>query len=253
MPRLNALAPKRESQRRGADERPRGLRPGHSPRDASRMDLSTLTFNSDGLIPVIAQDVHTGEVRMLAYANAEAVSLTLESRVAHFFSRSRNALWKKGESSGHTLHVVRVAVDCDRDALIYGVLPDGPTCHTGAESCFFGRLSDDSSARPLPTFFQVFEELEARRSATSSKSYTKSLLDAGVPKISEKIREESGELCEALAGESDERVVSEAADVLYHVMVGLLARGRTLNDVALELARRQGTSGHAEKAARPPK
>ncbi len=94
---------------------------------------------------------------------------------------------------------------------------------------------------------------DIRRSATGSKSYTKSLLDAGVPKISEKIREESGELCEALAGESDERVVSEAADVLYHVMVGLLARGRTLNDVALELARRQGTSGHAEKAARPPK
>lgn len=214
------------------------------------MDLRSLTFNADGLIPAIAQDLHSGEVRMMAYANADAVRLTHETKIAHFFSRSRNAIWKKGETSGHTMEVVSVLADCDRDALLYLVLPNGPTCHTGAMSCFFG---DASAARPLPTLFNVFHELEARRSSSSEKSYTKALLDAGATKIAEKIREEGSELAVALEGESDERVVAEAADVFYHVMVGLLARGRTLTDVAAELARRQGTSGHAEKAARAPK
>lgn len=215
------------------------------------MDLSTLKRDGAGLVTVVAQDQHTGEVRMLGHANEEALKQTIATREAHFFSRSRNALWKKGESSGNVMHVAAIWIDCDRDAVIYSVDPSGPTCHTGQPTCFFERIDGDaSSSEATPTLFALFHELESRRDATAAKSYTRSLLDAGTVKIGAKIREEADEMARALDGESNERVISEASDVLYHVMVGLLARGVTLREVAAELARRSGISGHAEKAAR---
>ncbi|MBK8172226.1 MAG: bifunctional phosphoribosyl-AMP cyclohydrolase/phosphoribosyl-ATP diphosphatase HisIE [Sandaracinaceae bacterium] len=216
------------------------------------MDLSSLKKDSAGLVTVVAQDRHSGEVRMVAHANDEAIRQTLATREAHFFSRSRNALWRKGESSGNTMRVSEVWIDCDRDALIYLVDPIGPTCHTGAETCFFTRMNDGAASQQVatPTLFALFAELASRRDAPAEKSYTRSLLDAGASKIAAKVREECDELARALEGESNERVISEAADVLYHVFVGLLARGVTLRDVAIELARRAGISGHSEKASR---
>lgn len=182
---------------------------------------------------------------MVAWANAEAIERTRATGRATFFSRSRNALWTKGETSGHFLEVSSVLVDCDEDTLLYLVTPNGPTCHTGTESCFRGEEAPT-------TLMRLERTLEARKSSTSEKSYTKSLFEKP-DRIGEKIREEANEVAEALANEADERVVSEAADVLFHLAVGLRSRGIALAEVLHELDRRAGTSGHAEKASRPEK
>lgn len=206
------------------------------------------------LLPVVAQDYVTGEIRMLAWATHDAIRATLESGRATFFSRSRQEIWEKGKTSGNTLRVVSVLVDCDADALIYLVESAGPTCHTGAPSCFFRTLTDDGKLEEMVTGETVLARLDrvlaARREATAEKSYTKSLYDAGPPKIGAKLREEADELARAVADESDERVVSEAADVLFHVMVALRSRNLGVDLVLRELGRREGTGGHAEKAGR---
>lgn len=216
------------------------------------MDFSGLGWDAAGLVTVVVQDRLTGEVRMVAHANEEALRRTVESRQATFWSRSRQAIWRKGESSGNTMEVAEVWVDCDGDALVYLVEPAGPSCHTGERTCFFRRADADGDAKGYadPVLVRLWGELEARRDASGEKSYTKSLLEKGVGKIGEKVREEADELARALAEESEERVVSEAADVLYHAMVGLLARGVTLRDVQAEMARRFGVSGLDEKASR---
>lgn len=216
------------------------------------MDASGLKYDANGLLTVVVQDRITGEVRMVAHASAEAIARTLEDGEGWFWSRSRKALWKKGETSGNVLRVHGVWADCDRDAVVYLVDPAGPSCHTGAESCFFERALGSPASRALPFVLVLEEALAQRASSSSEKSYTRSLLDRGAPKIHEKIAEEAGELGRALEGESDERVISEAADVLYHVMVGLLHRRIAVRSVIAELARRFGTSGHDEKASRTP-
>jgi phosphoribosyl-ATP pyrophosphohydrolase/phosphoribosyl-AMP cyclohydrolase len=206
------------------------------------------------LIPVVAQDHITGEVRMLAWATPEAVRASLETGRATFFSRSRGELWEKGATSGNTLDVVSVLVDCDADALIYLVAPRGPTCHTGAPSCFFRRLGSDGTLDERVEATTLLGRLDAvllaRRDATAEKSYAKSLYDGGPPKIGAKLREEADELARAVASEDASRVVSEAADVLFHVMVALRSRGVAIVDVLRELERRAGTGGHEEKRAR---
>lgn len=216
------------------------------------MDANDLAYDAKGLVTVVVQDRLTGEVRMVAHANQEAIRATLASGEGHFWSRSRGALWKKGETSGNVLRVHEVWADCDRDAIVYLVDPAGPSCHTGAPSCFFERALGGAEGRALPTLSRLEEALAARASSSAEKSYTKSLLEKGAPKINAKIREEADELARAVEGESDERVVSEAADLVYHVVVGLLHRGVPVRDVLEELARRFGTSGHDEKASRSP-
>jgi phosphoribosyl-ATP pyrophosphohydrolase/phosphoribosyl-AMP cyclohydrolase len=221
-----------------------------------RMQLSELKWDKAGLVTVVVQDALTGELRMLAHANEAAVVATLETGAAHFFSRSRQQLWRKGETSGNGLQVLEVWADCDRDALVYLAQAAGPSCHTLRDTCFFtrvtadGQLQDDLERHAQSALPRLWLELEQRKAATSGASYTKSLLDAGPRKIGAKIQEEAGELLQALNVESDSRVISEAADVVYHVLVGLLARGVALHDVEQELARRFGVSGLAEKAAR---
>ena len=212
-------------------------------------------FDDRGLVPAIVQDAATGAVLMLAWMNAEALRLTRETQVVHFWSRSRQALWKKGETSGHTLGLVELRIDCDRDAILVRATPAGPTCHTGATSCFFHRddgehgfAEDDGPA--LPILHRLAAIIEARRTSTAEKSYTKSLLDAGMPKILAKIAEEHGELAAELPAGPDAKVIHEAADLLFHVMVGLGARQIPIEAVLGELARRFGTSGHVEKARR---
>lgn len=221
-----------------------------------------LAFDERGLLPVVAQDALTGDVRMLAWANAEAVARTLETGRATFWSRSRSALWVKGETSGHVLDVRAVLVDCDEDALVYLVTPAGPTCHTGAATCFFRRLAPGENGAPVihdeavpgSTLLARLEAvLEARKQATGEKSYVKSLYDGGPERVGAKLREEADELARAVAAEDDGRVVSEAADLLFHLAVALRARGVPMEDVLRELDRRAGTSGHDEKRARKPK
>ena len=217
-----------------------------------------LTFDEHGLVPVIVQDRLTGEVRMFAYATNEALRLTLETGRATFWSRSRGELWEKGRTSGNEIRVTQVLVDCDSDCVIYSSEPHGNSCHTGARSCFFQSLEGEkaseklasASDRPQTLLANLEATLEARKASTETASYTKSLYDGGAPRIGAKVEEEAGEFSRALANESDERVVSEAADVVYHLLVGLRWRSIPVRRVLAELARRLGVSGHAEKAAR---
>jgi phosphoribosyl-ATP pyrophosphohydrolase/phosphoribosyl-AMP cyclohydrolase len=213
-----------------------------------------LAFDAHGLIPVVVQDDLTGEVRMVAYANLEAVERTRSTGQATFWSRSRRELWQKGLTSGNEIHVRRILVDCDADCLIYSGEPVGNSCHTGTQSCFFHVLDGTSLTSTSPTSQSALSRLESvleeRKKSSSAASYAKSLYDKGAQAIGAKITEEAGELARSLAYESDERVVSEAADLLFHAMVGLRSRGIALRDVFAELAKREGVSGHAEKASR---
>src|SRR5688572_6290749 len=150
-----------------------------------------LKWDSAGLVTVVVQDRHTGEIRMVAHADAAAVDKTIESGDAWFWSRSRKSLWRKGETSGHVLRVAEVWADCDGDAILYLVDPEGPSCHTGAATCFFRRLDGAAHADAAtadPTLLRLERTLAGRAASTGTKSYTRSLLDAGAPLIGEKIR-----------------------------------------------------------------
>jgi len=215
----------------------------------------SLKFNEQGLIPAIAQDRFDGQIRMMAWMNQEALERTLETGTATFFSRSRGSLWVKGETSGHVLRVHSVTADCDADTLLLMVEPAGPSCHTGRPSCFFRRVGATGELEDLPfettAFFGELERtIRERQASTAEKSYTRSLLDGGVEKIGRKITEEAGEVVAALHNESDDRVLSEAADLVFHLLVGLRARGLDLRRVAEKLAARTAQSGHQEKASR---
>jgi phosphoribosyl-ATP pyrophosphohydrolase/phosphoribosyl-AMP cyclohydrolase len=218
------------------------------------MSLDALKLNDQGLVAVIAQDAETGQLRMMAYANEEAIRRTLETGWAYFFSRSRKQLWKKGETSGNTLAVRSVWVDCDGDTLIYMVDPAGPSCHTGADTCFFRRLDSEGNLVDgevaEPTLSRLERTLQKRKASNAGKSYTKALLDGGPTKIDAKIREEAAELGKALIDESDGRVAAEAGDLTYHMLVGLVLRDISLRDLLAELSRRFGRSGHDEKKSR---
>ncbi len=213
-------------------------------------------YDERGLVPCVVQDAAAGTVLMVAWMNADALRLTRETQIVHFWSRSRQAMWKKGETSGNTLALVELRLDCDGDTVLVRARPAGPACHTGATTCFF--TTDDGAeddgvpaAEGAQIVVRLAQILAARRdSATGEKSYTRSLLDAGMPKILAKIAEESGELAAELPAGDDDKVVHETADLLFHVMVGLTARRIPIERVFAELARRFGTSGHVEKASR---
>jgi phosphoribosyl-ATP pyrophosphohydrolase/phosphoribosyl-AMP cyclohydrolase len=220
--------------------------------------LAAIAFDGAGLVPVIAQDARTGTVRMVAWANEEALVATLATGAAHFWSRSRQALWRKGESSGHTLAVREVRIDCDGDAVLYLVDAVGPSCHTGATSCFFRRVgphgaleTDDGPPEPPALMLvRVAEVIAARKRERPEKSYVVSLLDAGFEKINAKIVEEAGELAEALPAGDAAHTAHEAADLIFHALVGLEGAGVSVDLVFAELQRRFGTSGLDEKAGR---
>lgn len=195
-------------------------------------------YNDQGLVPAVAQDARTGEVLMLAWMDAEAWQKTLATMEAHFWSRERSKLWRKGETSGNTMRVMEVALDCDADAILLRVTSAGAACHTGERSCFYTRVAgqaQDTSAGFLHVLDAVIHE---RKSNPINESYTSGLFREGLPKISQKVGEESTETIVAALGESDERVVCEAADLIYHTLVLLAARGLGLTDVEAELSRR---------------
>ncbi len=212
--------------------------------------MSELKFNDQGLIPAIVQDRLTGEVRMMAWMNQEALDQTIQTRRATFFSRSRERLWVKGEESGNVLEVAEVLADCDGDTLLVLCDPVGPSCHTGQDNCFFVPLDGGPSGSAKPLTERLEQVLEQRKTSTTEKSYTRSLFDGGAEKIGRKIVEEAGEVVDAIKGESDERVANEAADVFFHLLVGLRYRNVSWSDVLRVLAGRFGVGGHVEKAAR---
>jgi len=191
------------------------------------MDEAAIAFDEHGLVPCIVQDWFTGEVLTLAYMNEEALKRTRETGEIHFFSRSRQELWRKGATSGNTQAVKAIRYDCDADALLALVEPAGPACHTGERSCFHtGDLNAGAPYETLPTL----ERTIAERAATKPNgSYTAKLLnDANL--AGAKVQEEAEEVVRAAREESDERVAEEAADVIYHLAVLLRGRGLTLAD-----------------------
>jgi phosphoribosyl-ATP pyrophosphohydrolase/phosphoribosyl-AMP cyclohydrolase len=226
--------------------------------------LAAVTFDGNGLVPVIAQEAATGQVRMFAWANREALERTLATKQAHFWSRSRGKLWRKGEESGNTLAVRALRVDCDGDVVLYTVDPEGPSCHTGATSCFYRASAPSQTASSLDSLVvddgppdppavivtRVAEVIRKRRIERPEKSYVVSLLDHGFGKINEKISEEARELIEALPQSDQQHTAHEAADLLFHVLVGLEAAGVPVERVFGELGRRFGVSGIDEKASR---
>jgi phosphoribosyl-ATP pyrophosphohydrolase/phosphoribosyl-AMP cyclohydrolase len=203
-----------------------------------------LKFNEQGLIPVVVQDASTRQVLTLAYMNAESLKITLKTRETWFWSRSRSSLWHKGESSGNSQRVVDILVDCDADALTVLVAPLGPACHTGAKSCFHNDVGYDSSIETgakqalgevLKGLYQV---IESRKRERPEGSYTTYLFDQGLDKILKKVGEESAETIIAAKNEDRDALVKESSDLLYHLIVLLVERGLTLDEVSGELRQR---------------
>lgn len=202
------------------------------------IDADALAWDRmDGLLPAVVQDADSGEVRMLGYMNRTALDATLADRLVTFFSRSRNRLWRKGESSGNTLALVDVAADCDGDALLVIARPAGPTCHTGTTSCFGDRMAQGTGF--LDDLAQVLAE---RAAADPADSYTARLINAGIKRVAQKVGEEGVESAlAAVAGDADE-VTNEAADLVYHLTLMLQMRDLKWGDVMAELRRRHAAS-----------
>lgn len=213
---------------------------------------------SKGLLPAIAQDSETKEVLMLGFADEEAVRLTLETGYAHYYSRSKQRIWKKGEESGHLQKIVDVLVDCDNDTLLYMVEQTGVACHTGARSCFFTSLSSGQrvleqeidTSEVYGAIDTLFHEIEAKKFGDPEKSYTAKLFSKGENTICKKIAEEAAELCFAIKDKNRDEVVYEAADLVYHSLVGLSFAGINPDLVKREIRRRFGISGIEEKNSR---
>lgn len=198
-------------------------------------------FDEHGLLPCVAQDCETGEVLMFAYMNEQAFELTQRTGQLHLWSRSRKELWRKGESSGNTMTIRALRLDCDGDCLLALVAPAGPACHTGQRTCFHNQVGEQAvqAAEMLPALERT---LRCRAQERPEGSYTVQLLD-DPPLIGEKVMEEAEEVARAAARESDLRVDEEAADVLYHLLVLLHSRGRRLGDaLAVLIERAQGES-----------
>jgi len=193
-----------------------------------------IVYDASGLVPVVAQDFASGDVLMVAYANREALARTAETGHAHFWSRSRGALWKKGETSGSVLRVREVRADCDKDTVLMVVDPAGPACHTGERTCF---------GEATVTGAGVLEELRrviaSRARERPAGSYTTKLLDEGPDRVLKKIGEEATEVVLAAKGESDERLAEEAADLVFHLLVALETRGVAASRVLDVLKRRR--------------
>ena len=215
------------------------------------MDTSVIKFGPDGLVPAIAQDADTSDVLMLAYMNAEAVEKTLSTGKAHYWSRSKQKLWLKGETSGNFQEVRAVHYDCDADTILVTVKPTGPACHTGEANCFYRALKDGAKGAKGPSVLkELFEVLKSRKGADPGESYVASLYAKGVKAIIGKIEEESGELAEAASEKGRKEVIHESADLLFHTLVLLAEKGIELNELTGELEKRFGTSGHDEKRSR---
>ena len=201
------------------------------------MDISKLKFDANGLIPTIITDCITGEVLMMAYMNAESLEITLREGRTCFWSRSRQELWRKGETSGNVQRVVSITADCENNSLEVKVIKDGPACHTGADSCFNDVLheSDELSEFSIDALFDM---LKGRKENPKEGSYTSYLFEKGLDKILKKVGEESTEVIIAAKGNDRAETIYELADLMYHALTLMVEAGISVEDVRRELASR---------------
>jgi len=199
-------------------------------------DVSSVVYNRDGLVPAIVQDTDSGAVLMMAYMNREALEQTLARKRAVFYSRSKQRLWEKGETSGHTLDVIDVAIDCDADTLLISARPRGPACHNGTLTCFGDEPR--STAQSIAFLGKLEGVIAQRATEKPESSYTARLLEKGISRVAQKVGEEGVELALAAAAQSEQKVVEEAADLIFHTLVLLRARGISLTAVVRELEAR---------------
>jgi phosphoribosyl-ATP pyrophosphohydrolase/phosphoribosyl-AMP cyclohydrolase len=204
-------------------------------------DLKAIKFDERGLVPAIVQDARTREVLTLAYMNQESLARTLETGQTWFWSRSRNELWHKGETSGNTQEVVAVSSDCDNDAIVVLVNPAGPACHTGARSCF--NVEHEDLGGLLQQLYELIKDRERDRPAGS---YTTYLFDKGLDKILKKVGEESAETIIAAKNDEPKLFVAEVSDLIYHLLVLLVARDVSLDEVREELIQRRKRGGASD-------
>ena len=213
---------------------------------------------NDGLVPVITQDAISNEVLMLAYMSKEALELTLSTSYAHYFSRSKQRLWKKGETSGHTQKIIDILLDCDNDTILLKVNQAGVACHTGRKSCFFTSIKTGETVSDVQidtsaaygVIDSLYHTIQQRKNASKDESYTASLLHGSQNSMLKKVVEEAGEFTFAIKDDYTQEIIYEAADITYHVLVALASKNINPDRVKQELARRFGLSGIEEKNSR---
>lgn len=199
--------------------------------------ISKLKFDDKGLIPAVVQDFYTGEVLTVAYMNAESLKITIDEKMTCFYSRSRQELWRKGETSGNRQHIVSITADCDCDALVVKVIKDGPACHTGKNSCFFEALYADEDKSEF-SMDGLYELILGRKQEMPEGSYTTYLFAKGLEKILKKVGEESSEVLIGAMKNSKEETIYEISDLAYHVLVLMVEMGISVDDIRKELASR---------------
>lgn len=209
-----------------------------------------VVFDAGGLIPAVIQDWRDGTVLMVGYMNQEAVAGTISTKFVHFWSRSRQRIWKKGETSGHHLLVKEVFIDCDRDTILVKAEPVGPTCHTGAQACFFSRLDEQVEVVPVSTqdaaggiLERIYQTIQDRKAAPQPGSYVTKLLEGGADRILKKVAEEAGEVILAAKNNDQAEIIYEAADLIFHTLLVLGYHDISLTRVWAELAGRYGKPG----------
>ena len=201
-------------------------------------DIEKLKFDEKGLIPAIVVDDETNQVLTLAYMNKESLGISLEKKKTCFWSRSRQELWLKGETSGNFQHIVSITADCDMDALTVRVKKDGPACHTGEESCFFNPVFENEEIAPAFSVQSLVETIEGRKLDPKEGSYTTYLFEKGIDKILKKVGEECTEVI--IAGKADDKAetIYEISDLMYHVLVLMIEMGISVDDIMNELKSR---------------
>jgi len=221
--------------------------------------IDTIDFEkSNGIIPVITQDNETNEVLMLAYMDKEALELTLTTNYAHYFSRSKQRIWKKGESSNHTQEVISISLDCDNDTILLKVKQNGVACHTGRKSCFFTDLKSGETTSEIEVDTTVaygvidtlYHTICEKKNDDPKKSYTAKLLQGKENSLLKKIVEEAGEFTFAAKDNDEKEIIYEAADITYHILVALASKNISPDRIKQELSRRFGMSGIEEKNSR---
>ncbi|MEN8303855.1 MAG: bifunctional phosphoribosyl-AMP cyclohydrolase/phosphoribosyl-ATP diphosphatase HisIE [Campylobacterota bacterium] len=220
--------------------------------------IDRVDWEKSELLPVIVQDVANNEVLMMAYMNREALELSLSTKVAHYFSRSKQRIWKKGESSGHTQTIHSFSIDCDNDTLLIKVTQEGVACHTGRRSCFFTELESGEANSDVEVNSEamygvidtLYHTIQERKNADPETSWTAKLLSKGDNTILKKVVEEAGEFSFAYKDDDEKEMVYEAADLTYHMLVALAAKNISPDRIKQELARRFDMSGIAEKNSR---
>ena len=220
--------------------------------------LKRVDWQKSELLPVIVQEVGTNEILMMAYMNKDALQLSLETKIAHYFSRSKQRIWKKGESSGHLQTIHSFNIDCDNDTLLIKVTQEGVACHTGRKSCFFTELESGATISDVEVdttaaygvIETLYHTIQERKNADPSSSWTAKLMSKGDNTILKKVVEEAGEFSFAYKDNDEDEMIYEAADLTYHMLVALAVKNISPDRIKQELARRFGMSGIAEKNAR---